>query len=400
MQPRYRAQVFSTPRRGMSLIELMVALTLGLLLIAGVIQLFTGTRMTYMSNESLARVQENGRFALEVLRQPTRQALTRGFCGHEIPIRNHLNTTGTPNIINHIFSPDMAIAGWEYTNTSTAPGGNVTVNQGDLTPVAAGNHWNATDQAGGAALILPSEITGATLPLSDVLMIRVNLPLTGVTGNPNGPSGPGATTLDLDTTARPGGLTLNGGEIMLATNCDNADMFQNSVAGENITQLDRGTGFAPGNDPGAGNWGVVSNNTLQVYRPVIYFYYVGINVAGEPSLFRYDMSRGANPGTAAEELVQGVENMQILYGYSLPGSAGGDGQGVDHWLTAAQVPDWRLVTAVHIAMLLRSPESAGDAAMQTFNLAGTNVTVNADPQRARQAVQTTVGLRNRYMVNE
>lgn len=398
--PRYPDQ-----HRGMSLIELMIALVLGLLLIAGIIQLFTGTRTTYMANESLARVQENGRFALEMLRQPARQAVSRGFCGGEIRVRSHLNTSGG-GIADHIFEPRMSISGWEFTGTATAPGDQFSVDPAHLEPDESAGNWGATDASNpsAASLGLPVEITGEVLPRTDVLLIRNMLPLVGVTGNPAGGSGPGTEAIDLDTSVRPTALEMIGGEILLVTDCDRGDLFQNSVAGNSVTQLGRGTisGPGPGNVPVASqDWRTMHNETLQVFQPITHLYYIGLNVAGEPALFRFDMSRGSNAGNAAEELVQGVENMQLLFGYSLPGSQGGDGQSVDHWLTADRVPDWRLVTAVHIALLVRSPSGAGGPGQaQTFNLAGANVTVNADPQRMRQLVQTTAGLRNRYLVNE
>lgn len=50
--------------RGFSLIELMVALLLGLLLSVGIISLFGNTSRTNKLQDSLARLQENGRFAV------------------------------------------------------------------------------------------------------------------------------------------------------------------------------------------------------------------------------------------------------------------------------------------------------------------------------------------------
>lgn len=59
---------------GLSLVELLVALALAMLLIAGFLQIFMSVRSTYAAIEALARVQENGRFALDVLTQHARQA--------------------------------------------------------------------------------------------------------------------------------------------------------------------------------------------------------------------------------------------------------------------------------------------------------------------------------------
>lgn len=69
-----------SPRRqgGLTLIEIMVAMVVSLILIAGVIQIFVGTRQTYRFQDALARVQENGRFAAEAI---SRDARLAGFVG-------------------------------------------------------------------------------------------------------------------------------------------------------------------------------------------------------------------------------------------------------------------------------------------------------------------------------
>ncbi|MEY6434098.1 PilW family protein [Thioalkalicoccus limnaeus] len=65
-------------QRGLSLVEIMVALFVGLFLTAGILQIFAGTRQTYRFEEALSRIQENGRFALETIARDARMA---GFAG-------------------------------------------------------------------------------------------------------------------------------------------------------------------------------------------------------------------------------------------------------------------------------------------------------------------------------
>lgn len=52
---------------GLSLIELMIAALLSLILIGGVIQIFSSTSSTFRFTENTARAQENGRFATDIL---------------------------------------------------------------------------------------------------------------------------------------------------------------------------------------------------------------------------------------------------------------------------------------------------------------------------------------------
>jgi type IV pilus assembly protein PilW len=61
-------------QQGLSLVELMVALVLGLVLMTGVLQVFLSSRQTYSANEAMARMQENGRFALEFISRSARLA--------------------------------------------------------------------------------------------------------------------------------------------------------------------------------------------------------------------------------------------------------------------------------------------------------------------------------------
>ncbi len=78
----------ATAARGFSLVELMIALLIGLVIAIGVVQIFSATRATYQLDESLARAQENGRFALEFLSQDVRHA---GYAGCNRDASTHLN---------------------------------------------------------------------------------------------------------------------------------------------------------------------------------------------------------------------------------------------------------------------------------------------------------------------
>ena len=65
---------FPSRQNGLSLVELMVGLALGLVLMVGVLQVFLASRQTYASNDAMARLQENGRFGLEFIASSARLA--------------------------------------------------------------------------------------------------------------------------------------------------------------------------------------------------------------------------------------------------------------------------------------------------------------------------------------
>lgn len=75
-------------QRGLSLIELMISLVIGLLIIAGVAQVFLGGRAAYNLQQRLGDLQENGRFALYFLQRDIAMA---GFPKNAVPFINAFN---------------------------------------------------------------------------------------------------------------------------------------------------------------------------------------------------------------------------------------------------------------------------------------------------------------------
>ena len=59
---------------GFSLVEIMIALLIGLFLLGGILQMFSANQQTYRMQSSLARLQENGRIALDFLSRDIRMA--------------------------------------------------------------------------------------------------------------------------------------------------------------------------------------------------------------------------------------------------------------------------------------------------------------------------------------
>lgn len=66
-------------QRGLSLIELMVALTIGSLLIVGAVTVYSNSRSTFAVNEAVARLQDEARFALTLLEPDVELAGYYGF---------------------------------------------------------------------------------------------------------------------------------------------------------------------------------------------------------------------------------------------------------------------------------------------------------------------------------
>lgn len=61
-------------QRGLGLIELMIALALGLVLVLGVVQIFVASKQSYVVQQSQSAIQENARFLLGRISTELRQA--------------------------------------------------------------------------------------------------------------------------------------------------------------------------------------------------------------------------------------------------------------------------------------------------------------------------------------
>ena len=64
----------SAHQKGLTLIEIMVAMSIGLFMIAGVIHVFSSTKESYRTQEAVARIEVNSRFSLEIMTGNIRMA--------------------------------------------------------------------------------------------------------------------------------------------------------------------------------------------------------------------------------------------------------------------------------------------------------------------------------------
>ncbi|MGK7295809.1 MAG: PilW family protein [Candidatus Wenzhouxiangella sp. M2_3B_020] len=375
---------------GFSLIELMVAITLGLLLTAGMLQLFQGTKVTFNTNDALARVQENGRFTLELLKRQIREAGADGFCAADLEIENHLNQ-GCSGYVDALFDSNLAITGWDFAGTGS--GDSYTVPDSLDPSGASAGSWTTT--VGGGA-DLPDELVGEVVPGTDVIAIRRMEVVPNVTAAGNTPQGNAAINLN-------GSHGLPRNSLLLVTNCSNAaDLFQNANA-PNSTAFRRGRGSCsnpgPGNvTPGGRSWSTAYDDSMQVFLGRTFVYYVGADADGNPGLYQLELTQGTS-GAGAQELVRGVENLQVQFGFSRAAPAG-DGQSVDDWVDSTEVPadGWGQVLSVRLGISMRSPDFADlDDTAQAFDLAGVDVTTPGDG-RLRQPFSSTIALRNRVLV--
>lgn len=80
----------SGTQRGFSLIELMIAMLLGLLVVAAAIAIFTSNRQAYASTQTIGRIQESSQVGFELMARDLREA-SGNPCDMSLPVANVVN---------------------------------------------------------------------------------------------------------------------------------------------------------------------------------------------------------------------------------------------------------------------------------------------------------------------
>ena len=352
--------------RGFSLVEVMVAITIGLIVLAAVAQIFATSRGTYRLEENLARVQESGRFAVEFLTRDLRMA---GYAGC-VNINQALNANANYTSTNHLNTSNPPEA------TNFVPGEHL-----------RGFHYNAG--AGDWEPPLPTGIfsTGEVNPNTDIVLIRRGSPDPIRVVPPVMPTPTAALHLSP-------GNNLGIGDIVLVSDCSNVDIFQITGPDDPNTTgtLNHNTGSGtPGNASQALSKSYGAD--AEIMALFTQLYYVGTGTSGEPALMRKDLAGGTfGPG---QELVEGVESLRVLYGEDTNGD-----RSADIYVLPAAVTDWTRVVSIRVGLLVRTPQQSGqDPDTRVYNLlADAGSTADdfdpVDDKRQRRLFSSTIQVRN------
>lgn len=386
------SRVFNSPRHvaGVSLVELMIALVIGLALMLGVIQVFSASREASQLAQGNASVQENARFALEFLQRDIRMA---GHFGCVNDQAHFVKGEGDP--VSHLGvdtgsgSPlDFSVSVQGYEAPGTAPDNVLTL----------GETWNGNTA-------LPDALAGLN-PRggSDLLVLRflspVGVPVTSIATGSNPVIG-----FDAIKGAR---LTEDGvgtPQLFGLADCSHADVFVGAYAAGAVTAT----------SGSLVRYNVQPTGETMLYRAESIVYYVGTGASGEPALMRA-RANAAGGYNAGEELVEGIENLQVMFGLDATPAitkttppvgnitSENTASGVSAGADAAAAGQWRRVGLVQVGVLARSPNPAtATASASTLNdprLLGVRFAPAAtNDRRYRVAYESTIALRNRLFGN-
>lgn len=342
--------------RGMTLVELMVGLAIGMFLVAVMGAVYVGSRSTFVAQESGARMQENGRFVMDTLGNDLRMAGFRGCVNGSAAQPPVDNTLNTPTTLLYNFNEPV----WGSRNNGVS--------------------WSP-------ALPAPASGLGADAG-GDVLVVRrpygVGWSLIAEMADP---------TVAL--TITPTGAFTQG-DLLMVADCVGASVLQ-------ATNATPGTAGALAHVAGTAGAvpGVAANalsrtyaNDARVWRMQTLIYYLAASQrrTGEMALWSY-----VNPvydGQAQlSELATGVQSMAVTYGLNTGGPDVSGNRAADTFKSADQVADWTQVVSARVELVLVGGTEASTTAIQPYVFNGQSVTPT--DHRRRAVMSTMVSLRNR-----
>lgn len=308
--------------RGVTLIELMVALVLGLIVAGAAMAVFITNRQTYIATESLGRLQEGARVAFELMSRDLREAGTIP-CSNETALNNVVNSTE-----------------WWAARDAAA------------TPIL---QWQGTS------------FLGYTAGGQDAIQLIAAV-------------SPGVEPIVVDTAPTPGNLPLDlsvntvaglaEGDLLLVCDYGFADgtdkrgaagaIFQATSINTSTNTIGIAESGTPGNDDAGGNLFISDapaspqlNAIVSVIRPARWF--IADNANGGKSLFRSRLVNTAGAlSIADDEIVANADAMTLTY---LEGGAG-------TYAVAGAVADWSNVVAVRIQLHLTGVDRVDGAPIE------------------------------------
>ena len=317
---------------GFSLLELLIAMLLALFVLGSLITLtLLGSKSHGMQSQH-ARLQENMRFGIELLLRGLRMAGYFG-CAHDPnKVESQLD-----NAVGALTDVGAGLEGFEQSQGRWFPSGGTE----KIDAMAANNDAITVRFANPSAHTETSE----SMPAAD----------SGV--------------------PKPEDAQWGVGDVLIISDCDGADVFQtSSVTDDRIVPNKLSRPYNSG----------AELTSLWAAR-----YFVAPSTSnGLPTLKRQILQGGGS--TTTEELAQGVENLQFLFGEDQ------DQDGLpDAYRQAHRVTNWSQIVTIQVGLLLRSLEEFGrerdTAVYQVLDHAFDDPD---DLRLRRRVIQYTVALRN------
>ncbi len=349
-------------QQGLSLIELLVSMFIATIILAGVVSVVQNSRVSYMNEQEASFIQENARYATEMLARDIRMS-------------------GSTDC-----ALGQAQGGFAHFANVVQPASAIYEGVFGVTPVEGFRAGVST---------FPLAFTGAGVDAaSDGLVLRFADVENGMaiqTHNVNG---------NQFTTDEAHAFSVGDELMVVDANCRNFGLFEvTGVGADTVTHNASGTNCSDqvfpvtesydcSGTPPSAIFGYRKGSMLMPYRVHSYFVAESNVSPGMPALKRRVLT---SAGMRTEELAQGVEIFEVEFGVNTETDRDEPGFGeVNYFVPGNEVVDWETVVAVRYTMILRSQAPVFDE-----NQAVTFGGLAFDDRFLRQRVVSTIKMRNR-----
>lgn len=344
-------------QQGFSLIELMLASTIGLVIGVSILGIYLAQSRLYKTSNSQDLIQSSENAIANLVSPILRGAGFTG-CGTITSAYSNLNAGGPAPISNINTNPTMVMGysgGGDFTVTSNPS-----------------NSSSATDWTPS----LDATLLGQAQKGSDVIVVFG--------------SAPGATPISVTTTIdlasssftvqSTTGTTVAANQFGSVSDCVKSIIFQ--VTGVSATTVTHNAG------------GAILQNTTNAF-PIAFLqgaqfiqmqqtaFFIGQGQGGQSSLMRATLVGNA---WTVEQIVPGVEMMRVQYGIGATDT-------ISQYVSANAVTNWSQVHAVRIAFLIAGQPGSGSLTTNQYTLLDSLITVPVDT-RLRHVFEITINLRN------
>lgn len=334
-------------QQGLSLVELMVGMVLGLFLVLGIGQVFVSNNNTFRTQEGMAKIQEGGRFAMQRISAAIRSAGFFGCSGVDEVNKFYVVADNPPDGLKSVTSDTPIIGEDDVSSGTTIDGKSLVVGSDTVTLRGSG---------------------------------MSGIAYTGVDLNPT-----------QDIPIANGNISFLEADYVLISDCKVGTLFRvskvNSGVIEHKAACDSG-----GTCNTSASLGKLYGGDATITHLYAHTFFVAdsgrTNHQGDPVMSLYIQ----NHTGSTFELVEGVSQLQVLYGVDKNGDLQAEAYMDASEITAAD--NWDGVVSVQFSLLLDSVDDAVNTPT-AYTFQGTSYTPT--DRRLRKEFTALFTLRNRAL---
>jgi len=373
-------KTYKKTSQGFSLVELMVAMAIGLVILSGIYHYFYSVGQSNRLLKAESRMQENARIAFATITSIVQQAGNFG-CG----ANNKVITKSLIKADSQLFKPWQFIEGWEAAGSAYGKP-YYTENNRQLKSITS-KHWDSTTKT-----IKPKGTKAKKH--TDILKLWYVKQVASL-------------TQIKDQSVYFTGVNLHSGDIVVLNDCRQQVFAQVCECSDELGQCKHDQLYfslqgkkcpLPSNQPFDLTGLNVDSTEIGLLEHAVFFVSQRASKYRDKddnlsSLYVRYLGKGIQPANK-QEILEGVESLQVLYGEdkNLNGVA-------NTYVSADKVGNWEHIVSIKVSLLLRSMANNLTIDKQLVYFNGAVLSSAQKDRYLRRVYSSTIKLRNRGLVS-